>query len=183
MENKCYERKCVSSSDRYFWDCYINVLLKNGIPEKKLKWYVNWITQFTRFMNMKSLELCAVKDVNCFLNKLREENREIWQVEQATNALRFMYRDLLQVSWALLKSDSADKNNGTISDELPSEQFLQSQTYSKVFRDDALTKEIESKYKELFKKLMTEIYSSQNDFRKNPKMILPEYNCNQDLVF
>ena len=27
------------------------------------------------------------------------------------------------------------------------------------------------------------LYSSQNYFRKNPKIILPEYNCNQDLVF
>jgi len=28
-----------------------------------------------------------------------------------------------------------------------------------------------------------DLYSSQNSFRKNPKTILPEYNCNQDLVF
>jgi hypothetical protein len=31
MENKLYERKCVSSSDRNFWSYYVNVLLKNGI--------------------------------------------------------------------------------------------------------------------------------------------------------
>ena len=115
MENKQHERKCVSSSDKKFWTCYINVLLKNGIPEKNFKWYVNWITQFTRFMMAKPLELCTVKDVNCFLNSLREKKKEIWQVEQAIKALRFMYRDLLQVSWALLKSDSAYKNNERIS--------------------------------------------------------------------
>ena len=27
------------------------------------------------------------------------------------------------------------------------------------------------------------LYTSQNSFRKKPKTILPEYNCNQDLVF
>ena len=27
------------------------------------------------------------------------------------------------------------------------------------------------------------LYTSQNSFRKKPKAILPEYNCNQDLVF
>jgi hypothetical protein len=64
MENKLYERRYISSSDRYFWDCYINVLLKKGIPEKQLKWYVNWITQFTRFLNQKPLEQCTAKDVN-----------------------------------------------------------------------------------------------------------------------
>jgi hypothetical protein len=36
MENNLYEHKHVSSSDRYFWDCYINVLLKNGISGKRL---------------------------------------------------------------------------------------------------------------------------------------------------
>ena len=157
MENKLYERRYVSSSDRYFWDCYINVLLKNGIPEKKFKWYVNWITQFTRFMNLKPLEQCTAKDVNCFLNKLREENREAWQVEQATNALRFMYRDFLRISWALMKSESAYENKRAISDELQSCQFSQSQPYNTVFRDDVLTKEIESKYKELFNRLRAEI--------------------------
>lgn len=157
MENKLYERKCVSSSDRNFWSYYVNVLLKNGISEKKLKWYVNWVTQFTRFMNMKPLEQCTVKDINCFLNKLSEENRETWQVAQATNALRFMYRDLLQVSWALLKSDSAYKNYGAISDELPSGRYSQAQPYKMVFRDDTLTNEIESKHKELFNKLKAEI--------------------------
>ncbi|MFQ5688155.1 MAG: phage integrase N-terminal SAM-like domain-containing protein [Candidatus Scalindua sp.] len=157
MENKLYERKHVSSSDRNFWSYYINVLIKNGIPEKKLKWYVNWITQFTRFMNQKPLEQCTAKDVNCFLNKHREENRETWQVEQATNALRFMYRDFLQVSRALLRSDSAYKNNGAISDELQSGRFSQSQPYNMIFRDDAFTKEIESKYKELFNRLRAEI--------------------------
>jgi integron integrase len=157
MENKCNERKCVPSNDRNFWSYYIDVLLKNGIPEKKLKWYVNWITQFTRFMNQKPLEQCTVKDVNCFLSKLRDENRETWQVEQATHALRYMYRDFLQVSWALLKSDSVCKNNGKISDELPSCQFLQFQPDNLVFRDNVLTKEIESKYKELFNRLRTGI--------------------------
>ena len=43
MENKLYEGKCISSSDRNFWSYYINILLKNGILEKKSKWYVNFV--------------------------------------------------------------------------------------------------------------------------------------------
>ncbi len=132
MENKFYVGKCASSSGRNFWSYYINVLLNNGIPEKKSKWYVNWITQFARFMDQKPLEQCTAKDVNCFLGKLREGNREIWQVEQATHALRLMYRDFLQVSWALLKSGPVCKSNGRISDELPSGRFSQSQPHNRI---------------------------------------------------
>ena len=67
MENKCNECKCVPSNDGIFWSHYINILLKNDIPEKKSKWYINWIVQFSCFMNMEYLELCTVctvKDVN-----------------------------------------------------------------------------------------------------------------------
>ena len=41
MENTCHKRKCISSSNRNFWSHDINILLKNGNPEKKSKWYVN----------------------------------------------------------------------------------------------------------------------------------------------
>ncbi len=33
------------------------------------------------------------------------------------------------------------------------------------------------------KHLLFNLYTSQNSFRKKPKTILSEYNCNQDLVF
>ena len=45
------------------------------------------------------------------------------------------------------------------------------------------SKKVEEKYGILNLLVLTDLYSSQNGFRKNPKTILPEYNCNQDLVF
>ena len=70
---KSSELKVSSSVERSFWQSYIDLLLKDGIPEKTLKWYVNWANQFARFLKEKSLEQCAAKDVNYFLNHLKEK--------------------------------------------------------------------------------------------------------------
>ena len=57
-------------------------------------------------MKGKPLDQCTAQDVNGFLNHLKEQsNVEPWQVEQAINALRVLYRVFLRVPWALPGSD------------------------------------------------------------------------------
>ncbi|ODS32868.1 MAG: hypothetical protein SCARUB_01974 [Candidatus Scalindua rubra] len=166
MDCRPNECKSLSSRERSFWPSYIYLLLNNGIPEKSLKWYVNWATQFARFLKEKSLEQCAAKDVNCFLNHLREKkNIETWQVEQATNALRLLFRDLMQVSWARPKIESSHKSTGKVLSFHYSNRPFQGHSPNTGYQDEAPPGDIGTKYEQVLKKLQVEIRTRHYSYR------------------
>jgi len=157
MNHRFDELKGVSSGKEDFWSSYLNVALREGVRKKTVKWYINWATQFARSMEGKPLDQCTAKDVNGFLNHLRDQtNVETWQVEQAINALRLLYRDFLRVPWALPRSDPAYKK-AERSTVRPSNISSHEQPYNRVFRDEAPHKRIDSAYEDVFERLRTEI--------------------------
>ncbi|MBI4708360.1 MAG: integron integrase [Candidatus Omnitrophica bacterium] len=86
-----------------FWTAYLDVVIRNGISEKNAKWYVERVKQFGSYMKTP-FRNCTGQDVKKFLDHLSKNNKiEIWQVEQARDALRLLYRDFLKVPWAVQK--------------------------------------------------------------------------------
>jgi hypothetical protein len=160
MNYRSGEFKGVSFGKKDFWSSYLNVVLRDGVGEKTVKWHINWVTQLARFVQGKPLHQCTAKDVNGFLNRLKDQNNvDTWQVEQARNALRLLYRDFLRVPWALKRSDSTSMNVKV--DMIPthgaSGVLSHERLYDRGFRDDARPKGKEPRYEDLFKGLRTEI--------------------------
>jgi len=93
--------------DAHFWHSYENCLIKNQIHRCDFRWYVGWCQQFVRFIGTLSLVDCQPEHVSAFLANLRS-NKTIkdWQYAQARTALWHLFRDHLQISWAVGKSTS-----------------------------------------------------------------------------
>jgi len=85
-----------------------------------------------------------------------QTNVENWQVAQAINALRLLYRDFLQVPWALPGSDSAYKKAERFSSARSSSISSHEQPDTRVFRDNVPHKKINSAYEDVFKRLRTD---------------------------
>jgi integron integrase len=119
------------------WAEYYHFALKKGVTGKSARFFVHWAKQFFEYIK-KPLRNCTAKDVKAFLYNLsHDSNIEQWQVEQAREALRLLYRDFLKASWAV------QKPVGAIYD-LPLQSGLSS-------------KETVSVNSEIFKKLQIEI--------------------------
>jgi integron integrase len=88
-----------------FWQQYENCLLKNNINPQYIHWYVNWCRQFIGFLGDYPLSACQPQQVSAFLDNL-QNNPAIkdWQWAQARRALWHLFRDQLQVHWALGRS-------------------------------------------------------------------------------
>lgn len=60
--------------------------IKNGVPKDKIKFYVIWLNKFIAFYS-GSLDHVSNKDINMFLNQLKEDEFAAWQIDQARNAV------------------------------------------------------------------------------------------------
>jgi integron integrase len=86
----------VSSS---FWTDYSATLQKLRVPESKSKFYVVWVKKFERFLDGLTFEQASPDIVRAFLDDLKNDGRtEDWQVEQAREALRVLYRSHLKIN-------------------------------------------------------------------------------------
>jgi integron integrase len=86
----------------HFWLDYENCLLKNKINSQHIRWYVNWCRQFVKFLGAQPLQDCRPVHVSAFLDNLQnDEAIKDWQWAQARTALWYLFRDHLQVPWAL----------------------------------------------------------------------------------
>ncbi len=85
------------------WAEYFHFALKKGVTGKDARFYVHWAKQFFEYIK-KPLRNCTANDVKAFLDNL-SHNSDIqpWQMEQARDALRLLYRDFLKVSWVVQK--------------------------------------------------------------------------------
>lgn len=156
MSYKLDNIKIVSSGKKDFWATYRNFVLKAGAPEKTAQWYLNWVKQFDRYMKEKPLKKSTAGDVETFINLLSsKKNIEIWQIEQAKDALMIMYRDMFHAPW--VSQIAKLSSNVTLTKSKLSDSLLEKKPYNTVFRDESPPKEIDSMYKNIFKKLRTEI--------------------------
>lgn len=97
---------------------YLTLVYKSGVPAKTGKWYLHWVKQFARYLKNIPLQNCSAADVKNFLDNLSKGgNIEIWQMEQARNALRLLCSEFLKVHW--IKSPPGKGMPAGAIDELP----------------------------------------------------------------
>jgi len=88
--------------DAQFWRQYEDCLIKNRINPKQFHWYTNWCQQFVKFLGRLPLRECQPEHVSAFLDNLGNNSEvKAWQINQARTALWHLFRDQLQISWAL----------------------------------------------------------------------------------
>ena len=92
----------------HFWQAYENCLIKNSINAQQVRWYIGWCQQFVQFLGKRPLSDCQPEHVSAFLDNL-QGNAAIkdWQWGQARHALWYLFRDHLQIPWAVGKSCSS----------------------------------------------------------------------------
>ena len=92
---------------------YLALVSKSGIPATTGKWYLHWVKQFARYLNNTPLQNCSATDVKNFLdNLLKGSNIEVWQIEQARDALRLLCREYLKLPWAKSPSPIPSPSRG-----------------------------------------------------------------------
>ncbi len=101
MADQGFESKGNTNVNSVNWDDYGAILIQQGIPAEKHRWYLNWCQQFVRFQPALPLETRTSADIAAFLQKLAGKSRIApWQLQQASDALKFLYADHLQRPWA-----------------------------------------------------------------------------------
>lgn len=88
-----------------FWKSYENCLVKQQVQPQQICYYVNWCQQFVRFLGSLPLTACQPQHVSAFLDNLRnDKTTKNWRYSQARTALWHLFRDHLQISWAVGKA-------------------------------------------------------------------------------
>ncbi len=91
--------------DSQFWRAYENCLIKQQIKPQYFKWYLSWCQQFVHFIGALPLADCQPEHVSAFLDNLRASAAfKDWQLSQARSALWHLFRDHLQIDWAVGES-------------------------------------------------------------------------------
>jgi integron integrase len=87
---------------------YLAFACKQGVPEKKGKWYLHWVKQFVHYLNNVPLQNCSAANARGFLDSLsKKSNIDKWQIEQARSALKLLCRDFLKMTWAVKNAVTA----------------------------------------------------------------------------
>lgn len=93
-----------------FWEQYAVCARDAGVPDVQIPWYQRWVEQFGRHLRGVPLRERSVGDVTNFLDDLKADERIApWQVEQARQALRILYRDVFGLNG---KTMAADRGKG-----------------------------------------------------------------------
>jgi len=88
------ERSGVNSD---FWRSYKKVVKESGVPENRLRWYVNWSQQFARFLPDLPLAARQRSHVTAFLATLQNNPAlQPWQIDQGSEALRLLHQSHLR---------------------------------------------------------------------------------------
>jgi Phage integrase, N-terminal SAM-like domain/Phage integrase family len=96
-----------SHKNTHFWDTYRSALLQKSISGAKADWYLKWAQRFA-LSAPGSLKSRTPSHINAFLDKLASQaGIAEWQVAQACEALRILYKDILDVPWAQQWPDGA----------------------------------------------------------------------------
>jgi hypothetical protein len=78
-----------------FWEEYAACARNAGVPDVQIQWFQRWVEKFSRHLRGVPLRERSVADVTSFLDDLKADERIApWQIEQARQALRILYRDV-----------------------------------------------------------------------------------------
>jgi len=78
-----------------FWEEYATCVRNAGVPDVQIQWFQRWVEKFSRHLRGVPLRERSVADVTGFLDDLKADERIApWQIEQARQALRILYRDV-----------------------------------------------------------------------------------------
>lgn len=142
-----------------FWKKYLDAVLKNSVPLSRADWYLKWAQQFARSAP-GPLRSRTAEQIKAFLDNLSSRpNIKEWQTEQASDALRILYLDVLNCEFALtwppsLASSAANADGaGEIARDVPEYGNARQS-----FRDEAPAKQIEVMHNKVFQRLRTEIH-------------------------
>ena len=84
-----------------FWDRFIALARRQGVPARALRWYVHHLEQYLRTHAGHPLRRHGADDVRAYLEEAGRNGRFTgWQFRQVTHALQLLFRDLLRAPWA-----------------------------------------------------------------------------------
>lgn len=90
-----------AASVRVFWRNYLKLLRKSNVPEKSLPWYRTHVEAFIKAHPDTRLRNISPQQLQDYLAGIgRSSNRPDWHLKQIGRALRYLFRDLLQMHWA-----------------------------------------------------------------------------------
>jgi integron integrase len=152
-----------SSKDNIFWEKYLTIVAGHSIPAAKAQWYLKWATKFALSLPGVPLKRRSAEQVKTFLDDLAAKpNVKEWQTQQASEALRILYQDFLAAQWSCpwpYAAAAAQVVKG------PKDTSSALTEVRPAFRDESLPQEIAVLYKDIFKRLSTEIRTRHYSIR------------------
>lgn len=137
-----------------FWQDYLAVVISEGVPEAKARWYVKWAEQFARSVHALPLRNRTPEDVGNYLRHLSlNPNIKSWQVEQAAEALKMLYQRFLKISWATEWPDYLSDTNTQRNESRAEEVLLQPER----FRDEGVWPIACAVHEDIIRRLRTQI--------------------------
>ncbi|MDH4230942.1 MAG: phage integrase N-terminal SAM-like domain-containing protein [Nitrospirota bacterium] len=119
-----------------FWHDYLILVMSDGIPEAKARWYVKWAEQFARSVRSVPLRNRSAEHVSNYLQDLSlNPNVKGWQIEQATEALRVLYQTFLKIHWATQWPDCLTDTTNQSNKSCSGEASLPPETEPERFKD------------------------------------------------
>ncbi len=152
-----------SLKDNLFWEKYLVVVAGHSIPAAKAEWYLKWAKKFALSLPGLPLKRRSADQVKTFLDELAAKpNVKEWQTQQASEALRILYQDFLDAPWSRTwpyTPSTAQVVKG------PKDTSYAPAEIRPAFRDESLPQEIAVLYKDIFKRLSTEIRTRHYSIR------------------
>ena len=129
-----------------FWAKYRDIIFRKGVPPANSTWYIKWTYRFAAFFDGIPLEARTADHIRSFLVKLRREPKvEKWQIERASEALRLLYHDYFNMTWAREWAKATH-----VSEDVWSKDRI-------LFRDEAKSRNAGIVHKDLFGRFRAEI--------------------------
>jgi integron integrase len=91
----------MSDSVSRFWDKYISKTISYKVPEGALRWYVKHAEAFIAERRGGRLAMVSATDVEAYLEAIGRKRYMVdWKFRQVVDALRILFCDLVDSSWA-----------------------------------------------------------------------------------
>ncbi len=88
-----------SEAEERFWNRYVELCQREGVSQKRLRYYVKWTEEFIR-RSEKRLAQRTGADVEAYLEEIgRNPFLTGWQAAQAVDALRLLLKELLKFDY------------------------------------------------------------------------------------
>jgi len=98
QENSIRGRVAAIWEDR--WVRFRLALKQHGVERGHHEFYRGWVLGWMKFIKPRKFDEGNLEDVRLFLSHLGESGRKGWQIQQAEEALRILFRDVEPRKWA-----------------------------------------------------------------------------------